>query len=129
MTDDGIVTGADGGGTDGQAPEEHGQGEPVVVFITGPDRETVSQLACSLVNERLAACANLLDGVTSVFRWKGAVHEESEVLAILKTTADRLPELDDRVRELHPYEVPEVIALPLTFGSAPYLAWVRDSVS
>lgn len=105
-----------------------GHGEPVVVFMTAPDRETASQLACTVVSERLAACANVLEGVTSVFRWKGSVHEESEVLAILKTTSDRLPMLDERVRELHPYEVPELIAVPLAFGSAPYLAWVRDSV-
>jgi len=99
-----------------------------VVFVTGPDLATMRDIARALVEERLIACANLLGEATSVYRWEGSVDEETECLAILKTTAGRLPALEARVAELHPYDIPEFLVLPVEQGSESYLGWVRESV-
>jgi len=99
--------------------------EPVhVVLVTAPDAEVGARIGRALVEEGLAACANLLPGVRSIYRWQGAVHEGAEVLLILKTRAALAAALAARVRALHPYELPEVIALPVAGGSQPYLDWV-----
>lgn len=98
----------------------------LVVFCAVPDRATGEAIAEAVVGERLAACVNLLPGVRSVYRWKGAVHRDDEVLAVMKTTAARFEALRARVCALHPYELPEVLAVPSSAGHAPYLAWVRD---
>lgn len=95
-----------------------------VVLMTTPDLETGRTLANALVDGRLAACANVLPGVESVFRWEGRVQTASEALVILKTSADRVGEMMERAQELHPYEVPELLAVPVTEGSAPYAAWI-----
>jgi len=94
------------------------------MLIAAPDEETGRRIARALVEERLAACVNVLPGVRSVYRWKGAVEEASEVLLIAKTRADRSAALASRVRALHPYELPEVVVLPVTDGSRAYLRWV-----
>jgi periplasmic divalent cation tolerance protein len=99
-------------------------GEVVLLLLTAPDEETGRRLAHALVEERLAACVNLLPGVRSIYRWKGAVEEASEVLLLAKTRAGRVAALAARVRALHPYELPEVVALPVTDGSRAYLRWV-----
>jgi periplasmic divalent cation tolerance protein len=100
--------------------------DPVhVVLVTVPDAEVGARLARVVVEERLAACVNLLPGVRSIYRWQGAVHDDAEVLLVMKTRADRVEALGARVRELHPYEVPEVLALAAAGGSLEYLAWVR----
>lgn len=95
-----------------------------VVLVTAPDRRTGLRLARALVAERLAACVNLVGGLRSVYRWKGKVEEASEVLLLAKTRASLLPRLARRVQGLHPYSVPEVLALPVTGGSAGYLSWL-----
>ena len=95
-----------------------------VVLMTAPDRATAEALATSLVGERLAACANLLPGVTSLFWWEGRVQRADEVLVIMKTSADRVRALITRAAELHPYDVPELLSLPVDAGLAAYLAWV-----
>lgn len=100
----------------------------VVVLVTGPDRSALESLGRRLVEERLAACANVIGGVASIFRWEGAVQDEAEALAILKTTRPRVPALRERVLALHPYEEPEFLALPVVAGSASYARWVADSV-
>ena len=101
--------------------------EPVrVALVTAPDEETGRRLATALVQERLAACANLLGGVTSIYRWQGEVEHASEVLLVLKTRADRADALRERVVALHPYEVPEVVFLEVSEGHVPYLDWVRE---
>ena len=100
----------------------------LVVLVTAPDTEVARRIASRLVEERLAACGNVVPGVTSLFRWEGAVRDEPEVLLVLKTSAGSLERLEARVRELHPYDVPEVLALPAVGGSEAYLDWVRDSV-
>ena len=96
-----------------------------VVLMTVPDRPTAERLAEALVGERLAACANLVPGVTSVFRWEGAVQRADETLVELKTPPDRVGALMARAVELHPYDVPELLALPVESGLAAYTEWVE----
>src|SRR6266545_3655273 len=98
--------------------------EALVVFVTTHTAERAAELARALVQERLAACGNVVPGVRSIYRWEGKVHDEGEALLVLKTTRARFEALRERVLALHPYEVPEVIALPIEAGSAPYLAWI-----
>jgi len=95
-----------------------------LVFCTCPDQETAARIAERLVGDRLAACVNLLPGLTSVYRWQGEVQQEAEVLLLIKTVAARLPALTGTLRGLHPYELPEIIALPITDGLPDYLTWV-----
>jgi len=109
------------------SPETRGE-EVCTVLITAPDAEVGERIGRALVDERLAACANLVPGVTSVFHWEGTVQRSEEALLILKTTAARFEALEARVLELHPYDVPEVLALDVRDGHAPYLAWVRGEV-
>lgn len=104
-------------------------GDVVVVLVTGPDAATLAELGRTVVEERLAACANVLPGVRSVFRWEGAVQEEDEALAILKTSAGRVEALRRRVRETHPYDEPEFLVLAVDGGSESYLRWVAASVT
>jgi periplasmic divalent cation tolerance protein len=101
----------------------------VVVLSTFPDAEKAAEIARVLVDEQLAACVNLIATVRSIYRWQAAVHDDAEALAIIKTTADCYPALAARLAELHPYEVPEIIALPLTEGHPPYLAWLAGQVA
>ena len=100
----------------------------LVLTTLGADADA-TDLVRTLVDERLAACANVLPVMTSLYRWKGAVEQDREQQIILKTTAERLDRLQARLKELHPYELPEFIVLPASSGSAAYLAWVRDSVT
>jgi periplasmic divalent cation tolerance protein len=95
-----------------------------VVLVTVPDVDTGLGLARMLVGERLAACVNVLPGVRSIYRWQGEVQEDAEALLVLKTRADRAAALAARVRDLHPYDVPEVIELAAAGGSEAYLDWV-----
>ena len=96
-----------------------------VVFVTAPDDETPGIIARTLVEEGLVACVNIVPGVRSVYRWEGAVQEDAEVMLILKTRADCCAAVAARVADLHPYTLPEVIALPVSTGSDAYLDWVR----
>jgi periplasmic divalent cation tolerance protein len=102
--------------------------DALIVLVTVPNQETAEKLAEALVGEQLAACVNVLDGVRSVYRWKGAIERDDEILCICKTTHDGFEKLRARVVELHPYEVPEVVALPIEMGHTPYLAWLTASV-
>lgn len=101
----------------------------VVVLLTGPTAEALQAIGGRLVEERLAACVNVLPGVKSIYRWEGAVEESDEALAIVKTTVARLPGLEARVGELHPYELPEILAIEPDGGSIAYLTWIRESVT
>lgn len=98
------------------------------VITTVPDPETGERLGRMLVEERLAACANVVPGVVSLYRWQGALERSAEALVVLKTTSGRLDALQARAVELHPYDVPEVIALSVEGGHGPYLAWVSEEV-
>lgn len=97
----------------------------IVVLITCPDASTGENLAHALVEDGLAACVNLVPGLTSIYRWEGKLCREPEILLIAKTRRSRLSALQRKVKALHPYTVPEVIALPIVSGSHAYLAWVR----
>ncbi|MCX7802037.1 MAG: divalent-cation tolerance protein CutA [Meiothermus ruber] len=99
----------------------------LTVFCTVPDLETARRIAHTVVHEELAACVNLLPGLTSVYRWQGQVEESSELLLIIKTRQERYPALEARIQALHPYQVPEVIALSIERGSVSYLDWISES--
>lgn len=100
----------------------------IVLLTTIPPDERGPAIARALVDERLAACVNLVPGVRSIYRWDGAVCDEPEALAIVKTTAATAPALVARLCELHPYQVPEGIVIATAGGHAPYLRWVADAV-
>jgi periplasmic divalent cation tolerance protein len=105
------------------------ESEVRVGFITAPNLETATRIARALVEERLVACVNLVSEIRSIYRWEGAVQEDAEVLLVVKTRADRAGDLANRVAELHPYELPEVVLLPAVGGSLPYLDWVREEAA
>lgn len=98
------------------------------VTTTLPDQAKAEQLAETLVSERLAACAQVLGPVSSTYCWKGKIERASEWYCHLKTTLARLPLLQARIRELHPYEIPEVIAFPIVQGDPSYLEWIQEVV-
>ncbi len=100
----------------------------VVVLVTVRDEAEGHALGRSAVDGRLAACCNLIGPIRSIYRWEGRIHDEAEWLVILKTTAAGFDRLRQRILELHSYETPEVIAVPVVAGSASYLRWVADSV-
>lgn len=99
-----------------------------VVVTTAPDASVAESLGRTLVEERLAACANVVPGMTSIFRWEDEVQTEGEVLVVLKSTEAVFPALRDRLVDLHPYDVPEVLRLAVAGGSDAYLDWVRGEV-
>ena len=103
--------------------------EFIVVYVTAGSAEEADRLARSLVDERLAACVNRIKSVQSVYRWQGKIEQSEEELLIIKTSRDRFAALEKRVRELHSYSVPEVIALPVIEGSSNYLKWIKEQVT
>jgi periplasmic divalent cation tolerance protein len=103
--------------------------DPVVVLSTLPDAEQAAEIARVLVEEQLAACVNLVPGVRSIYRFEGVMQDEREVLAIIKTTRERYADLAQRLVELHPYDVPEVLAVPLLGGHLDYIEWIAASVA
>ena len=96
-----------------------------IAMVTVGNPEEGERIANALVDERLAACCSLVPGVRSVYRWKDEVHRDEETLIVIKTRRERFEELRKRVLELHSYEVPEIIALPIVAGHEPYLNWIR----
>jgi periplasmic divalent cation tolerance protein len=103
--------------------------EVIVVLTNLPDREAALRLARELVSRRLAACVNVLAECSSVYRWRGALEEAREVPVLAKTRAALFPEVEALVRELHPYELPELVAVPVVRGLAEYLDWVGEETS
>jgi periplasmic divalent cation tolerance protein len=97
-----------------------------VVLSTFPDPDKAAEVARVLVEERLCACVNLVPAIRSIYRWQGAISDDAETLALIKTTADRLDGLRARIDALHPYEVPEVLEIAVASGAASYLAWVVE---
>jgi periplasmic divalent cation tolerance protein len=100
----------------------------VLALSTCPDEATARQIAATLVEERLATCVNRVSGVASTYFWDGRLQEDSEILLIIKTSAARVDALVERFKTLHPYELPELIVLPVTGGNEAYLRWVREGV-
>jgi len=101
----------------------------VVVLITAPNEDDAAQLANDLVASRLAACVNIINNIRSIYRWQGKIEDESEVLMLVKTRKEHFKDLEKRVRELHPYTVPEIIVLPIIEGFVGYLGWLREETS
>lgn len=102
--------------------------DTIIALITCGDKEQAFLIARALVEEHLAACVNVLPPIQSIYRWKGAVESAREVLLLAKTTERSFPSLRDRIVELHSYEVPEVIAVPVVAGLEAYLNWLREQV-
>ena len=102
--------------------------QPIAVFIAAPNKEEAARLADMLVERRLAACVQILPELESVYRWHGKVERQDEVLLIAKTINSKFAELEREVRAVHSYETPEIIALPVTAASAPYLEWLAANV-
>lgn len=103
-----------------------GASELVLALSTAPDGEHAARMARALVEERLIACANLVPGLTSIYRWQGAVQSEPEVLLLMKTRRALVPRLMERIPQLHPYQVPELVVTEVTDGLEPYCRWVLD---
>ncbi|HKD65932.1 MAG TPA: divalent-cation tolerance protein CutA [Candidatus Binataceae bacterium] len=101
----------------------------LVVFVTTANAEDAATIGRALVEERLAACANLVGPIRSIYRWRDAVEDAAEHLLMIKTQSGRYPALQARVRELHPYEVPEIVAVDIEKGSPPYLEWILESTA
>ena len=101
----------------------------VIVLTTLPVEGDVETLAAQLVDERLAACVNILPAMRSVYRWKNAVERADERQLVIKTSRARVTELEARLRALHPYDVPEFVVLPVDSGSADYLSWLAENTT
>jgi len=103
--------------------------DELIVLVTTSNAEEAARIAEVLVSERRAACVNIVPAIESIYRWEGKVTRDQEVLMIIKTTAERYDELERRVKELHSYSTPEVLALKVERGSEHYLNWLRDSTT
>ena len=99
-----------------------------IVLCTTPDREAAELIANTLVAEKLAACVNILPGVTSVYRWQGAIEQSEELLLVIKTSQTVWPMLVAQIQALHPYELPEIVAVPIKTGEAEYIQWLENSI-
>jgi periplasmic divalent cation tolerance protein len=106
------------------ALEDHFQ----LVLCTCPDQESAQLIAEQLVDAKLAACVNILPGIVSIYRWQGAIESTQEQLLLIKTTTENYDRLERTINELHPYELPEVIAIPIENGLESYLSWIDDSL-
>jgi len=98
----------------------------VALLSTAPDADEAARIARTLVEERLAACVNIVPGVRSIYAWEGKVHDEGELLLLIKTTVERRDAVVARIQEVHPYSCPEAVVLPVVGGSRPYLEWVAE---
>ncbi len=101
----------------------------LLVLCTAPSEEVGASLARGLVDARLAACVSLIPSIRSFYRWKGRVEDEGEVQLLIKTTSERFAALSEWVAAAHPYEVPELIGVPIEAGSSSYLGWLREQVA
>ena len=100
-----------------------------LVLTTLPNADKAVEVARVLVEERLIACANIVPAVRSIYRWQDKIQDENEVLVVMKTKSDQIERLKARILELHPYEVPEVLAMPIENGYAGYLEWISKSLA
>jgi periplasmic divalent cation tolerance protein len=107
--------------------QEHVQTKEITVFITAPNEDMAASIARALVESKLAACANIIKSIRSIYTWQGKVQDDQEVLMIVKTRRTLFDALISKVKEFHSYEVPEIIALPIVAGSEDYLKWMRES--
>jgi periplasmic divalent cation tolerance protein len=110
-------------------PASDSRSDLCVVLCTVPDQDTARRLAWLLIDERLAACVNVVTGVTSVYRWQSKIEEDAEILLVVKTSRDRFPAMRERLADAHPYDVPEIVALPVQDVLEPYGAWLLECVT
>jgi periplasmic divalent cation tolerance protein len=103
--------------------------EPILVFTNLPDRAAAMELAQKLVDEGVAACVNVLADCTSVYRWEGRNESVSEVPVLIKTLAEHYAQLEQLIKDAHPYELPEIIAVPIVSGLPAYLKWIAEETS
>jgi len=103
--------------------------EHIVVFITASNEDEAAKISRALVEERLAGCVNIIKGIRSIYQWKGKIEDESEVVMMVKTQRRLFPSLSKKVKELHTYTVPEILALPVVEGSVEYLNWLKEVTS
>jgi periplasmic divalent cation tolerance protein len=103
------------------------QGEFVLILVTAGSQEEGLSIAHSLVDSRLAACVNIMSGLRSIYRWQGKIWDEGELLLLIKTRMALFEQVEGKLKEIHSYEVPEIITIPITRGSEPYLNWLRES--
>lgn len=106
---------------------EQTQSEPIVVYITAPGEEEAAGLARALVEAKLAACVNMVSNIRSIYSWQGKIEDDKELLMIVKTQRHLFDRLAAKVKEIHSYDVPEIIALPIVGGSPDYLRWLQES--
>lgn len=102
--------------------------DAILVLITAASESEAKRLAAALITDRLAACVQILPKMESVYRWQGKIQYETEILLLLKTTANKFEELERTVRSLHSYEVPEILAVPVASISEPYFKWLVESL-
>ncbi|MGB4269062.1 MAG: divalent-cation tolerance protein CutA [Spirochaetota bacterium] len=100
--------------------------EYCVIFCTVPNKEVGLNIANTLVSHQLAACVNIVPGLTSIYSWKGNICNEQELLLIIKTRSDLYTNIEEAIKKIHPYEVAEIISIPITSGSHDYLQWIED---
>jgi len=102
--------------------------KPILVLSTVDSADLGRKISIDLVETGLAACVNVVPGIRSIYRWKGKVCDEAELLLIVKTTLEAFEEVRERIRQLHTYEVPEILAIPVTAGDSDYLAWLDEQI-
>lgn len=98
--------------------------DAILLYVTTPDRETARRIGRALVEEGLVACVNILGGMESLYRWQGAVEQAEECVLLIKAPAGRTAQVSDRVRALHPYDLPCILELPISGGNPPYIEWL-----
>ncbi len=101
----------------------------IMIIVTCPDAKTAKRIVSSIIRKRLAACVNIITGVRSVYRWKGKVEETSEKLLLIKSSRRLLKKITQDVKQNHPYQIPEIVALPIIGGSREYLQWLTKETS
>lgn len=100
----------------------------IIIFVTVPDQKEGRRISKEILTSRLAACVNIIPGIQSMYQWKGKIVQEKEAMLVLKTTRSRYRKLEQKIKQLHSYEVPEVIAIPIIYGSPQYIEWVAKEV-
>ena len=107
---------------------EKGEKQYIIALNTCPNAETAEKIAYSLVESQLAACTNIIPTVQSIYRWQGKIEQEHEALLIIKTRKNKFTQLESLIREHHPYELPEIVAVPIEAGTKEYLNWIDQSL-